>query len=71
MPKIFKQNKFALLGVNVLIILLWLNISTFLINLIQIENAPFYIHKISFLIRFLPPFWVTWLLWVKRGGLKR
>ena len=71
MPKIFKQNKFALLGANILIIFLWLIISTFLINLFQSENAPFYIYKISFLIRFLPPIWVTWFLWIKRGGLKR
>ena len=71
MPKIFKQNKFALFGANVLIILLWLTISTFLINLFQSEDSPFYIDKFSFLIRFLPPIWVTWFLWIKRGGLKR
>ena len=71
MPKIFKQNKFALLGANILIILLWVNISPFLMNLFQSENAPFYIYKISFLIRILPPIWVTWFLWIKRGGLKR
>jgi len=29
MPKIFKQNKFALLGANILIILLWVTISYF------------------------------------------
>ena len=71
MPKIFKQNKFALLGANILIILFWVTISSFLVNLFQSENAPFYIYKISFLIRFLPPIWVTWFLWIKRGGLKR
>ena len=71
MPKIFKQNKFALLGANILIILLWVIISSFLLNLFQSENAPFYIYKISFLIRFLPPIWLTWFLWIKRGGLKR
>ena len=71
MPKIFKQNKFALLGANILIILLWVTISSFLMNLFQSENAPFYMYKISFLIRFLPPIWVTWFLWIKRGGLKR
>ena len=71
MPKIFKQNKFALLGANILIILLWVIISSFLMNLFQSENAPFYMYKISFLIRFLPPIWVTWFLWIKRGGLKR
>jgi len=71
MPKIFKQNKFALLGANIIAILLWVTISTFLINLLLSENAPFYIYKISFLIRFLPPIWVTWFLWIKKGGLKR
>ena len=71
MPKIFKQNKFALLGANILIILLWVTISSFLMNLFQSENAPFYMYKISFLIRFLPTIRVTWFLWIKRGGLKR
>ena len=71
MPKIFKQNKFALLGANILIILFWVTIASFLLNLFQSENDPFYIYKISFLIKFLPPIWVTWFLWIKRGGLKR
>ena len=71
MPKIFKQNKLALLGANLLIILLWITISTFLIKFFQSENAPFYIYKIYFIIRFLPPIWITWFLWIKRGGLKR
>jgi len=71
MPKIFKQNKFALLGANILIILFWVTIASFLLNLFQSENDTFYIYKISFLIKFLPPIWVTWFLWIKRGGLKR
>ncbi len=71
MPKIFKQNKFALLGANLLLILLWIAISSFLINLFRIENASFYIYKILFLIKFLPPIWITWFLWIKRGGFKR
>ena len=71
MPKIFKQNKYALLGANILIILLWVTVSTLLINLFQSENDPFYIYKISSLIKFLPPIWITWFLWIKRGGLKR
>jgi len=70
MPKIFKQNKFALLGANILIISLWLLLSSLLVNLLIDNNAPFYIYKIGFLIRFLPPIWVTWFLWIKRGGLK-
>ena len=71
MPKIFKQNKFALLGANLLIILLWITIFSFLINLFQIENGHFYIDKIVFLIKFIPPIWITWFLWIKRGGFKR
>ncbi len=71
MPKIFKQNKFALLGANILIIFIWVTISTFFKNFFKSENAILYIDKIYFLIRFLPPIWVTWFLWIRRGGLKR
>ena len=71
MPKIFKQNKFALLGANILIILIWLALSSLVVKLVIVDNAPFYIYKIGSLIKFLPPIWVTWFLWVKRGGLKR
>ena len=67
----FLRASFALLGANILVVVLWITISTLLINLFQSENAPFYIYKISFLIRFLPPIWLTWFLWIKRGGLKR
>ena len=41
------------------------------INFFIVDNAPFYIHKIGSLIKFLPPIWLTWFLWIKRGGLKR
>ena len=71
MPKIFKENKFALMGANILIILLWVNLSTFLMYSFHSENTPLYLSIIYSLIRFLPPVWVTWFLWVKRGGLKR
>ncbi len=71
MPKIFKQNKFALLGANVLIVLLWITLATVFINLFQSEDFPFFIYKIVFFIKFLPPIWFTWFLWVKRGGIKR
>ena len=71
MPKIFKQNKLALLGANILIILVWVSLSSLAANLFIDDNAPFYIYKIGSLIRLLPPIWVTWFLWIKRGGLKR
>ena len=71
MPKIFKQNKFALLGANILIIAIWVSLSSVVINLLIVDDAPFYIYKIGSLIKFLPPIWVTWFLWIMRGGLKR
>ena len=71
MPKIFKQNKFALLGANILIIVIWVSLSSVAVNLFIGDNAPFYIYKIGSLIKFLPSIWVTWFLWIKRGGLKR
>ena len=71
MPKIFKQNKFALLGANILIIAIWVSLSSVGMNLLIDEDAPFYIYKFGSLIKFLPPIWVTWFLWIKRGGLNR
>ena len=71
MPKIFKQNKFALLGANILIIVIWVSLSSAVLNSFIGDNAPFYIYKIGSLIKFLPSIWVTWFLWIKRGGLKR
>ena len=71
MPKIFKQNKFALLGANILIIVIWVSLSSAVVNLFIGDNVPFYIYKIGSLIKFLPPIWVTWFLWIKRGGIKR
>ena len=71
MPKIFKQNKFALLGANILIIVIWVSLSSAVVNLFIGDNAPFYIYKIGSLIKFLPSIWVTWFLWIKRGGLRR
>ncbi|MDC3093998.1 hypothetical protein OA387_02960 [Prochlorococcus sp. AH-716-M10] len=71
MPKIFKQNKFALLGANILIIVIWVSLSSAVENLFIGDNAPFYIYKIGSLIKFLPSIWVTWFLWIKRGGLRR
>ena len=71
MPKIFKQNKFALLGANILIIVIWVSLSSAVVNLFIGDSAPFYIYKIGSLIKFLPTIWVTWFFWIKRGGLKR
>ena len=71
MPKIFKQNKFALLFANILIVAIWISISSVFINLFIGDNVPFYVHNIGSLIKFLPPIWLTWFLWIKRGGLKR
>ena len=42
MPKIFKQNKFALFGANILIIAIWVYLSSIAINLIIADDAPFY-----------------------------
>ena len=71
MPKIFKQNKFALLGANIIIILIWVSLSSVVINLLITDNAPFYIYKIGTLLKFFPPIWVTWFLWIKKDGLNR
>ena len=71
MPKIFKQNKFALLVANAFIIAIWVSLSSLVVNLLIVDEAPFYIYKIGTLIRFFPPIWVTWFLWIKRGGLNR
>ena len=66
MPKIFKENKFALLVANILVITLWLFITTILKNSILREDLQFYIYKIADLIRFLPPIWLTYYLWIIR-----
>tara|TARA_B100001769_G_scaffold268978_1_gene258185 strand:- start:210 stop:425 length:216 start_codon:yes stop_codon:yes gene_type:complete len=71
MPKIFKQNKFALLVANILIIAIWVSLSSVVMNLLFLDDGPFYINKIESLIKFLPPIWFTWFLWIKRGGLNR
>ena len=69
MPKIFKQNKFALLGANIFIILIWILLASVFLDFFMVDDAPFYIYKIGTLIKFLPPVWVTYFLWIKRGGL--
>ena len=71
MPKIFKKNKLALVIANILIIAIWVSLSSVVVNLFIGDKAPFYIYKIGSLIKFLPPIWMIWFLWIKRGGLKR
>jgi len=71
MPKIFKKNKFALLAANILLILFWLFLIPIVFNLFYSEDAPFYIYKIGSFIKYVPPIWLTWFLWIKRGGLKK
>jgi len=71
MPRIFKQNKFALLGANILSIVIWITLSSVVLDFFIVDDAPFYLYKIVTLIKFLPPIWLTWFLWIKRGGLKR
>jgi len=66
MPKIFKDNKLVLFLSNVLAISVWLLITTFLKDLILTDNLPFYIYKIADLIKFIPPAWLTYYLWVAR-----
>ena len=70
MPKIFKENKFALLAANIFLIAIWITLSKPLIYLFITDNAPFYIYKLADLIRFIPPLWVTYYLWIVRKGLK-
>ena len=70
MPKIFKQNKFALLFANTLLIAIWIYLLSFIKNLIINDNAAFYIYKLSDLATYLPPVWITYYLWIVRKGLK-
>ena len=39
MPKIFKQNKFALLGANILIIVIWVTLSSAVVDLFVSDNT--------------------------------
>jgi len=70
MPKIFKTNKFALLGANIISIVIWMFLSSFVIELITYESAPFYINKLGQLFQYLPPIWLTYYLWIVRKGFK-
>ena len=70
MPKIFKENKFALLAANIFLIIMWVTLSKQIIDLFITDSAPFYIYKLGDLIRFIPPLWVTYYLWIVRKGFK-
>ena len=70
MPKIFKENKFALLAANIFLIFMWITLSKEIIYLFITDDAPFYIYKLGDLIRFIPPLWVTYYLWIVRKGFK-
>tara|TARA_Y100000589_G_scaffold21743_1_gene18146 strand:+ start:12727 stop:12939 length:213 start_codon:yes stop_codon:yes gene_type:complete len=70
MPKIFKQNKFALASANILLIAIWIPISSLIVDLITYQEAPFYIYKLGDLIKIIPPIWITYYLWIKRKGFK-
>ena len=71
MPKIFKKNKFALLGANIISIAIWILLSTFVIEIIKYENTPFYINQLGQLLKYLPPIWLTYYLWIVRKGFKQ
>ena len=80
MPKIFKKNKFALLIANVLIIFIWILITRSILSPVLIQrisgDGSGNINDIIFLIlvytlTYAPIIWITWFLWIIRGGWKR
>ena len=70
MPKIFKKNKFALLLANIITTLIWIFLTSSIISLIKSDDLPFYFYKIAQLIKYLPPVWLTYYLWIERRGFK-
>ena len=70
MPKIFKKNKLALLLANIISIIIWIFLTSSIISLIMSENLPFYFYKIAQIIKYLPPIWLTYYLWIERRGFK-
>ena len=66
MPKIFKENKLVLFLANVITIIIWIFIFTAFKNIFLNDNLPFYLYKIADLIRFVPPIWLTYYLWILR-----
>ena len=71
MPKIFKKNKYALLGANLIIIFFWIILSRYIFNLLGQSNENLIEILLTYVINFFPPIWITWFLWIKRGGIKR
>jgi len=70
MPKIFKENKLALLIANIFSIFIWIVLTSIAGNLLNNNNAPFYIYKIIDLIKFIPPLYLTYYLWIVRKGFQ-
>ena len=66
MPRIFKENKLVLFLANVITIIIWIFIVTAFKNIFLNDNLPFYLYKIADLIRFVPPIWLTYYLWILR-----
>tara|TARA_Y100001933_G_scaffold8117_1_gene7346 strand:- start:391 stop:597 length:207 start_codon:yes stop_codon:yes gene_type:complete len=66
MPKIFKENKFALIVANIVAISIWLIVITLIKRITLTDNLPFYIYNLADLIRFVPPIWLTYYLWIIR-----
>tara|TARA_Y100001980_G_C14219480_1_gene76067 strand:+ start:24 stop:227 length:204 start_codon:yes stop_codon:yes gene_type:complete len=65
MPKIFKENKFALFLANIFAIVFWISFISLFKNLLN-DNLPFYLFNIVDLIKLIPPFWLTYYLWIVR-----
>ena len=70
MPKIFKENKLALLIANIFSIFIWILLTSIAGNLFNNNNAPFYIYKIIDLIKFIPPLYLTYYLWIVKKGFQ-
>ncbi len=66
MPKIFKESKLALFASNILAIAVWLFIVNTIKNIVLNDNLPFYFYNIADLLKFLPPIWFTYYLWIVR-----
>ena len=70
MPKIFKENKLALLIANIFSVFIWVVLTSIAGNLFNNNDAPFYIYKIIDLIKFIPPLYLTYYLWIVKKGFQ-